>query len=91
MVDPNEGEFIVPGKVEGYQSKKNKENKNQKEMSAEERIKKKQKAIFKDYDVILSLKSWITVKLALNQPEVVAPVAAPVVEQKAPDKKPGKK
>lgn len=91
MVDPSEGEFILPGKADGNQSKKNKESKNQKEVSAEERIKKKQKAIFKDYDVILSLKSWITVKLALNQPEVVEPVAAPVVEQKMPDKKPVKK
>lgn len=81
------GEFVVPGKLEGNKSKKNveKQKNGPKEITPEERIKQKQKKIMKNYDIILSLKSWLTVKLAMNQPEPVESV-----EEEEPEVEPVK-
>ena len=59
-------------------------------MTPEEKLKKKQKAIFKNYDVILSLDSWITVKLALNQPEKVVETEPAEEEPEPATKAPAK-
>ena len=84
--ETDNGEFEVPGKLDVNKSKKNQEN-SKKEETAEEKLKKKQKGIFKKYDVILSLNSWITVKLGLNQPEKVIE-KPPEEEEPEPAKQP---
>ena len=76
------GEFVVPGKLEGNQSKKNTDSQknSKKEVTPEDKMKQKQKKVMKNYDIILSLKSWLTVKLAMNQPEPVIPTEEEVEE-----------
>lgn len=65
------GEFEVPGKLESNKSKKAQDSSKAKEPTAEEKVKLLQKKIFKHYDVVLSLNSWLSVKIGLNQPEKV--------------------
>lgn len=88
--DTEAGEFVVPGKLEGHKSKKTQEAK-PKELTAEDKMKQKSKNIMKNYDVILAQKQWITVKLAINQPEKVEiiPQEDPEPQSKQPAK--GKK
>lgn len=83
------GEFVVPGKLEGHQGKKHQEPV-KKEISAEDRMKQKQKNIFKNYDVILSLPTWVSVKLAMNQPEKVEAALEENLEPEPVGKQPPK-
>jgi hypothetical protein len=53
------GEFVVPGLQEGHK----KEFITNKEVTAEDKIKLKQKKVMRNYDIILSLKSWVTVNI----------------------------
>jgi len=84
----NKGEFPVPGKLDGvHSSKKHETSKDaSKEVTTEQRERHKQKKIMKDYDIILSLKSWLTIEMAMNQPEPVEEVEQEE-EPPVPDKK----
>lgn len=46
----------------------------------------KTKKIMKNYDIILALKSWISVKLAINQPEKVEVIPEVNAEPEPPAK-----
>jgi hypothetical protein len=62
-------------------------------VTPEDKIKKNQKRIFNDYDIVLSLKSYITLKLAINQPEPVevVPTEEPELEPQTKKNAKGKK
>jgi len=61
-----------------------------KEITPEDRIKNNQRKVMNNYDVILSLNSWLTVKLAINQPEPAEIIPEEVVDPVPAGKQPAK-
>ena len=63
----------MPGLKEEVKNRKANQEGQKKEVTPEDRVHQKQKAVLKHYDIILALKSWVDVKIAMNQPEPVEP------------------
>lgn len=60
-------------------------------MSLDDKNKEIVRGLTSKYDIVIPMKEWITVKIALNQPEHVDPVKVVAEDPKAKGKPAGKK